>query len=424
MATTPARLEFAAHGWDVDHSTSGAHGAGAAVTAPPAGINRKRIAIVSVFTAVTAAAAGLGYMPWEVPAILVLWVAGLWAAATAAHRSDLKGALNVDTASYSFNAVLLTLVCYNLGGSTWLAGTFYTLLVLVAAAGLPLRRAVVVAVIAWLGFATLALGPVLGFLTPPAFGITDPPRADVSFAVITVVFQALALGSVVVLQQWLVGALRSTAHASRALMEASTDIVVALNRTGEIQGSHAGFSPASRTGSAPKVSLDDIVTDSHRGYLQLKLAEAFSGKRVAFEVAYKGDDGGERWLGGTLVPLVVGDADPRVLLIGRDMTLEHAMTEESVASLAREAAGHRTKTLEKTVIESMQKMDASLHRIHDRASVLRARKQIQEDADHADAIAQEAERLRASARELLGWVKTFSGDASRSRQGGRERGPG
>ena len=381
---------------------------------PPAGINRKRITIVSVFAVVSALAAALGYMPWEVPAILAVWVGGLWFAALMARRADLERALNVDTVSYCFNAVLLTLVCFNLGGSTWLAGTFYTLLVLVAGAGLPRARAILVAVIAWAGFAVLALGPVVGLIDPPSFGFTDPRSTDMSFAVVTALFQALALGSVVVLQQWLVGSLRHTAHSSRAMVEASTDLVLVLDRAGDIHGSNVELGSSPFGGEAPSaISMNDVVTDSHRGYLQLKLAQAFSGKRVPFELAYRGDPFGERWLSGTLVPLPVENADPRVLLIGRDMTLERALTAETARSLAREATSHRVRTLERSMIDVLVLVDKGLAGVVQRAKVLRARKQSREDAEHADAIAAEAERVRVMAKDVLEWMEAVSGGTAR-----------
>lgn len=386
-------------------------------TLPPAALSRQRITIVSVFTAATAVAAALGYMPWQVPAILVVWVAGLWAAASNIRHAGLARALNVDTASYCFNAILLTGVGYYLGGSTWLAGTFYTLIVLVAGAGLPKSRAIFVAVVAWIGFTVLALGPYMGWLEPRPFGMSGGTGSGYSFAVMTVVFQAVALGAVVMLQQWLVGTLRSSAHANRALVEALTDIVVVLDRTGGIHGSNAGlFHPEPGTPTPPEVSIEDIVTDSHHGYLRLKLAQAFSGKRVPFEVSYKGDEGSIRWLAGTLVPLPVENSDPRVLLIARDMTLEHAMTAESVVALTREATANRARMYERTLVDFVRSAESSLARIRDRATHLKSNNASKEDVEHAITIAHEAEQLRIAARDVREWVQAVSGETKAVRE--------
>lgn len=386
-------------------------GTSPAVQAPPAGLRRQRVTIVSVFTAATAVAAALGYMPWEVPVILVVWVAGLWTSARMMRRASLSLALNVDTASYCFNAILLTAVGYYLGGSTWLAGTFYTLIVLVAGAGLPRGRAIFVAVVAWIGFTILAVGPFMGWISPRPFGLGGDGDSTFSLAVVTVVFQAVALGAVVMLQQWLVGTLRSTAHANRALIEASTDLVVVLDRSGQIHGTNAGlFHPDAANPTPLTVSIEDIVTDSHRGYLQLKLAQAFSGKRVPFEVSYKGDGGSVRWLAGTLVPLPVEDSDPRVMLIGRDMTLEHDMTAEAVVALTREATASRARMFERAMVDFVEVAERSLVGIRDRARSLRSGNASKEDAEQASSIADEAEKLRAAAKDVREWMQAVSGE--------------
>lgn len=378
---------------------------------PPPGLSRQRITIVSVFTAATAVAAALGYMPWQVPGILVVWIGGLWSAARMTRHAGLKLSLNINTASYCFNSILLTAVGYYLGGSTWLAGTFYTLIVLVAGAGLPRSRAILVAVVAWSGFTVLAVGPYLGWIHPRPFGLPGADGSTFSFALVTVVFQAVALGAVVMLQQWLVGTLRSSAYAHRALIEAATDIVLVLDRAGVIHGTNAGlFHPDPATPPPARVAIDDIVTDSHRGYLQLKLAQAFSGKRVPFEVSYKGDAGSVRWLAGTLVPLPVEDSDPRVMLIGRDMTLEHAMTAESVVVLTRQATASRARMFERTMLEFVQLAERSLVEMRDRARTLRSGNASKEDAEQAGIIAAEAEKLRSAANDVREWMEAVSGE--------------
>lgn len=410
--TAPPDMPGAEHRTEPSHTAPGTlPGTLPTVQLPPPGLSRQRITIVSVFAAATAAAAALGYMPWEVPAILVVWVAGLWTAARMIRLAGLAQALNVDTASYCFNAILLTAVGYHLGGSTWLAGTFYTLIVLVAAAGLPRRRAILVAVVAWIGFSILAVGPFVGWINPRPFGFSGGDGSTFSFAIVTVLFQAVALGAVVMLQQWLVGTLRSSAHANRALIEASTDLVVVLDRSGRILGSNAGlFHPDAGIPAPPTVSLDDIVTDSHRGYLQLKLAQAFSGRRVPFEVSYKGDGGSVRWLAGTLVPFREENPDPRVMLIGRDMTLEHEMAAESVAALTREATASRARMFERTMVDFVRVVERSLAGIRDRARNLGSGNASKADVEQATSIAHDAESLRQAANDVRQWMEAVSGE--------------
>lgn len=414
MTTTTAPRDLSESSRHPERSTSApepAPGAPPPAQLPPPGLRRQRITIVSVFAAATAVAAALGHMPWQVPAILVVWIAGLWTSARMIRRASLARTLNVDTASYCFNAILLTAVGYYLGGSTWLAGTFYTLIVLVAGAGLPRSRAIFVAVVAWIGFTILAVGPFMGWIYPRPFGPAGDGGSSFSFAVVTVIFQAVALGAVVMLQQWLVGTLRSTAHANRALIEASTDLVVVLDRSGRIHGSNAGlFHPDAAMATPATMSIEDIVTDSHRGYLQLKLAQAFSGKRVPFEVSYQGDGGSVRWLAGTLVPLPIEDADPRVMLIGRDMTLEHAMAAESVVALTREATASRARMFERTMVDFVEVAERSLAGIRDRARKLGAGTESKEDTEQATSIAHDAEKLRSAASDVREWMQAVSGE--------------
>jgi len=397
-------------------------GSSSAIQLPPPGLSRQRITIVSVFAVATAAAAALGHMPWQVPGILVVWIAGLWLATLGTRRAGLRLAINIDTASYCLNSVLLTAVGYYLGGSTWLAGTFYTLIVLVAAAGLPRSRAILVAAVAWAGFTVLAVGPHMGWIQPRPFGLASADGATFSFAVVTVVFQAVALGAVVMLQQWLLRTLRSTAHAHRALVEAATDIVVVLDRTGGIHGSNTGlFQPDPARPTAPEVSINDIVAESHSGYLQLKLAQAFGGKRVPFELPYKGEEGSVRWLAGSLVPLSVEDSDPRVVLVARDVTLEHAMAADSVVALTREATASRARMFERTMVDFVQMAERSLLGIRDRARALKSAGASSEQGEHADSIASEAERLRAAATDVREWMQAVSGEHSTA--GARAGGP-
>ncbi len=382
-----------------------------AVQIPPAGLSRLRITVVSVFAVATAIAAALEHLPWEVSGILVVWIAGLWVTASITRRGGLALALNIDTASHCLNSILLTVVGYYLGGSTWLSGTFYTLIVLVAGAGLPRSRAILVAVVAWSGFTVLTIGPYLGWIHTRPSELTSGQSATFSFAVVTVVFQAVALSAVVMLQQWMVGTFRSTAHANRTLIEAVTDIIVVLDSEGGIHGTNAGlFHPDPATPQPARVSIEDIVTESHRGYLQLKVAQAFSGNRVPFEVSYKGEAGSVRWLTGTLVPLPVENSEARVMLIGRDTTLEHAMTAESVVVLTREATASRARMFERTMMDFVQLAERSLAGMRDRARTLRSGNASKEDAEQAGIIAAEAEKLRAAANDVREWMQAVSGE--------------
>ena len=75
----------------------------------PSDMIRRRIWNLSVFLVVAAVAAALGYVRWEVPALLVPWIGGVWVAGRAsAAASSIERAQWIETISYCFNAALLT----------------------------------------------------------------------------------------------------------------------------------------------------------------------------------------------------------------------------------------------------------------------------------------------------------------------------
>jgi PAS domain S-box-containing protein len=378
---------------------------------PLASMRRRRLLNVSVFLVVGAVAAALGYVPWEVPFIVLAWVGSIWVAMRASERVAADRALNIETASYCFNATLLTFACYYLGGATWIAGTFYTLLVIVAGASLPRWRALLVAVVALAGFAFLALAPVIGMIELPPFGAAGQSATDLPYAILTVVVQGVALVLAVLLQQSLVGALRDALLGSRMLIEAATDLIAVVDRQGLIHRANPAFQAHTAVHSLYGTRLSDIATEDHQGYMELKLAQASNGTRVAFELSYRGTAGRLGWLGGTLVPLPAEGSAPRVLLIARDVTLEHEATAENVVALARLAAGLRTKTLAHAITDVMHELEVSLDDLRGHAIALRGESQLQANAAKADNIATEAERLREVALDTLEWL-----NATRERQ--------
>src|SRR5688500_13555866 len=63
-------------------------------------MSRRRIRMLSVFLAVAAVASALGYVRWQVPALLVPWIAGVWISARAIAASPPQRTEWVETLSF------------------------------------------------------------------------------------------------------------------------------------------------------------------------------------------------------------------------------------------------------------------------------------------------------------------------------------
>lgn len=298
----------------------------------PVSVGRRRLANLAVFLAVGTVAAGLGYLPWQVPALLVPWIGAVWIAGRAIRRaSSALGAEWVETGSYCLDALWLTAICYYLGGAGWIASAFYLLLVMTAAASLSMPRASLVAIVAWSGFSWLSLGAAMGVVTLPEFGGAPVGVVSLSFAILTVVIQGTTLVLALLLQQALLGALRRSEARHRAILGAASDMVVVLDRDGVVQGASEVF--AERTAFPIRglvgESFSEIVDSEHRATWTRELRAACTGEHAPFEVAYRSTHANQGWIAGTLVPLPPENGEERVLMIARDVSTESRRREPS-----------------------------------------------------------------------------------------------
>lgn len=292
----------------------------------PDSVSRRRLGNLAVFLAVGTLAAALGYIPWQVPALLVPWIGAVWLAGRSMYRaSSPERSQWIETASYCLDALWLTAVCFYLGGASWIASAFYVLLVVTAAASLPMPRAAMVALVAWGGFAWLSFGEVTGAVDLPPFGAGSSAGGAFPFAMLTVVIQGTTLVLALLLQQALLGALRRSEARHRAILSAASDMVVVLDRDGTIKGASEVF--AERTTfpirSIVGRNFSDIVDDQHRDRWTRELRAAATGEQAAFEIAYRSTHANQGWIAGTLVPLPPERGEERVLLIARDVSAEH-----------------------------------------------------------------------------------------------------
>src|SRR5688572_15106197 len=53
----------------------------------PTSVSRRRLGNLAVFLVVGSIASAIGYIPWQVPALLVPWMLGVWLATAAIQRS-------------------------------------------------------------------------------------------------------------------------------------------------------------------------------------------------------------------------------------------------------------------------------------------------------------------------------------------------
>lgn len=383
---------------------------------------RRRIWNLAVFLVVAAVAAALGYVRWEVPALLVPWIAGVWVAGRAsAAASSIGRAHWIETLSYCFNAALLTTATFYLGGARWLASAFYVLLVMIAAASLPPGNAVLVAVVAWLGFAAMSVGQALGVFVPHAFGPAAQATPSLSFAILSTIVVGIILGLALHLQESLMGALRRSEARHKAILSAASDMVVVLDRDGRIQRASEVF--AERTAFPIRelvgTRFGDIVDQPHRDSWTRELELACTGERVAFQLAYRSTYANQGWIAGTLVPLPAENGDERVLMIARDVSAEHRSASSREAELVSEVASARLASLDGAIREVVQDVDLRLRNILSEVAAARPRIDDGEAQATLRLVTEEVDEARDKAHELIERLDMFR--TGRQKSGPPER---
>lgn len=374
------------------------------------GMTRRRIWTLAVFLVVAAIAAALGYVRWEVPALLVPWIGGVWVASRAeAAASTVQRAEWVQTVSYCFNAVLLTVATYYLGGARWLASAFFVLLVMTAAASLPTVKAGLVAVVAWLGFATIAFGHAAGTLVPPAFVSASSRETSISFAVLSTIVVGILLGLTLHLQESLLGALRRSEARHRAILNAASDMVVVLDRAGRIQRSSEVFAERTTFPIRELVGtrFGDVVDSKHRDDWTRELDAACTGEQVAFRLAYRSTYANQGWLAGTLVPLPPEGGEERVLMIARDVSAEHRSMNTREAALASEVASARLASLDAAIREVVRDLDLRLRKVLGELSSARTRTDDGKTQATLRVVTDELDEARDKAHELIERLDMF-----------------
>ena len=371
---------------------------------------RRRIWTLTVFLVVAAIAAALGYVRWEVPALLVPWIGGVWVASRAeAAVSTLQRAEWVDTVSYCFNAVLLTVATYYLGGARWLASAFYVLLVMTAAASLPTLKAGLVAVVAWLGFATISFGNAVGTILPPAFVSSSSSRTSLSFAVLSTIVVGILLGLTLHLQESLLGALRRSEARHRAILNAASDMVVVLDRAGRIQRSSEVFAERTTFPIRELVGtrFGDVVDSKHRDDWMRELDAACTGEQVAFTLAYRSRHANQGWLAGTLIPLPPEGDEERVLMIARDVSAEHRSRSTREAALVSEVASARLASLDAAIREVVRDLDLRLRKVLSEVSAARPRVEDGKTQATLRVVTDQLDEARDKAHELIERLDMF-----------------
>lgn len=382
---------------------------GAAYPTPSAMI-RRRIWNLGVFLVVAAVAAALGYVRWEVPALLVPWIAGVWVAGRAsAAAPSIERAQWIETLSYCFNAALLTTATFYLGGARWLASAFYVLLVMIAAASLPPGKASLVAVVAWLGFAIMSVGQALGVFVPHAFGPAAQATPSLSFAILSTIVVGIILALALHLQESLMGALRRSEARHKAILSAASDMVVVLDREGRIQRASEVF--AERTAFPIRelvgTRFGDIVDQPDRDSWSRELELACTGERVAFQLAYRSTYANQGWIAGTLVPLPSENGDERVLMIARDVSAEHRSASSREAELVSEVASARLASLDGAIREVVQEVDVRLRNILSEVGAARPRIDDGKAQATLRLVTEEVDEARDKAHELIERLDMF-----------------
>lgn len=382
----------------------------------PAAMSRRRIWNLSAFLLVAVGAAAMGYVRWEVPALLVPWIAGVWVAGRAsAAAPSIQRAEWIETLSYCFNAVLLTTATFYLGGARWLASAFYVLLVMLAAASLPPGKASLVAAVAWIGFAAMSVGQALGIFVPPAF-VTATQSPSLSFAVLSTIVVGVILGAALHLQESLMGALRRSEARHKAILSAASDMVVVLDREGRIQRASEIFAERTTFPIRELVGtrFDDIVDPPHRDAWSRELDLACTGERVAFQLAYRSMYANQGWIAGTLVPLPPENGDERVLMIARDVSAEHRTASSREAELVSEVASARLATLDVAIREVVHDLDLRLKKILNEVGAARPRIDDGKAQATLRVVTEEVDEARDKAHELIERLDMFKSGRGRS----------
>ena len=332
----------------------------------PAAMSRRRIGNLAVFLVVAAIASAMGYVRWEVPLLLIPWIAGVWVAMRAsASTSSPHQAEWIEAASYCLNAVLLTFATYYLGGARSFASAFYVLLVMTAAAELPMRKAALVTVVAWLGFAILSLGHAAGIIVPPGFTSSAPSRASMPFAVLSTIVVGVTLLLALLLQESLLGALRRSEARHRAILSAASDMVVVLDRDGTIQGASEVFAQrtALPTRTLVGTRFGSILDTADEAEWSKALVAAARGEQVTFKLAYRSTYATRGWIAGTLVPLPPEKGSERILMVARDVSAEHRTSTTREARIASEVATARLASLDGAIREVVRDLDGRLGKV-------------------------------------------------------------
>jgi PAS domain S-box-containing protein len=366
--------------------------------------SRRRLLILASFLVVGSGMALFRLVPWEVPALLVVWGATVWIATRIMLRSPTSAAAQrIETISFLVDALLLTGVCFYLGGGTWLAATFYVFLVMVASSALPLGGSILVAIASCLAFGFLILGNALNWINPLPFGPEPDLSGNVTHAWVTFIITAVTIALAVLVQQALVGTLRRSEAEQRLLVEASTDLIITLDSTGTILS--ANETAATQLGlpaaELANTAFVDLVSPKYQDRWSRQLMLVKSGQRPRFELAYMRSDGSERWLAGTLVGL---DDDPdggaRLLAIARDITEEKHVTADQELRRTQLAESIRLDSLQRWVREMTREVEHSLVAIRGSAEAMLGEGRADRDADAFREITRHASRSAALLRDL------------------------
>jgi PAS domain S-box-containing protein len=365
---------------------------------------RRRLVILAAFLAVGIVSALLRLAPWEVPALLAVWLATIWLATRLMLRAPSSAAaVRIETISFLFAAVLLTAACFYLGGATWLAAAFYVFQVMVASSTLPRVGAVLIAAVAWLAFGLLTVATAQGWVRPLPFGPEPNLTGNVTYAWVTFIVTGVTIALAVLVQQALVGTLRRSEAAQRLLVDASTDLILTLDSAGKILSANEKAAtylglPAAELVDRPFI---DLVSTKHQDRWNRQLVLVKSGQRPHFELAHVRGDGSERWLAGTLVGLADDpDGGERLLAIARDVTDEKHMTADQDLRRTQLAESMRLDSLQRWVREMTREVEHSLVAIRGSAEAMLGEGRADRDADAFREITRHASRSAALLRDL------------------------
>jgi PAS domain S-box-containing protein len=366
--------------------------------------SRRRLGILGAFLIVGTVTSLLRLAPWEVPALLVVWLTEVWLATRLMLRAPTSAvAERIETISFLLAGLLLTGACFYLGGATWLAAAFYVFHVMVAGSALTLAGSVLVAATAWLAFGFLTVATALGWVYPLPFGPDPGLSGNVTYAWVTFIITGVTMALAVFIQQALVGTLRRSEAEQRLLVEASTDLIMTLDSAGtilsvnETAATHLGIPAAELIDRA----FIDLVSPKHQDRWIRQLMLAISGQRPRFELVYLRSGSAERWIAGTLMSLSGNsDGDQRLLVIARDVTEEKHVTADQDLRRAQIAESLRLDSLQRWVREMTREVENSLVAIRGSAEAMLGEGRADRDADAFREITRHASKSAALLRDL------------------------